>query len=53
MYLHDPMEDDIFPAHLEFPTYATWVCALDSGHTELLARMEWFDIRRVHNLRKK
>jgi hypothetical protein len=36
MYLHDPMEPVPSPAHLEFPTYGSWVCAADPTHVELL-----------------
>ena len=41
MYLHDPMQDPPGPTHLEFPTYATWVCANDPTHVELLALRQW------------
>jgi hypothetical protein len=40
MYLKDPMEDLPPPAHLEFPRYATWVCANDPSHVELLTESQ-------------
>jgi hypothetical protein len=46
MYLHDPIEDLPPPSHLEFPRYATWVCAQDSAHVELLTFSQWIDQKR-------
>ena len=42
MYLREPLEDPPEPVHLEFPRYATWVCATDPSHVELLTESQWF-----------
>lgn len=53
MSLHDPMDETFSPTHLEFPRYATWVCALDPAHTELVSLGQWADIRRDLERRKR
>jgi hypothetical protein len=43
MDLHHPM-GAVSPAHLEFPSYATWVCTGDGAHVELLTEETWSQI---------
>jgi hypothetical protein len=47
------MDETFSPTHLEFPRYATWVCALDPAHTELVSLGQWADIRRDLERRKR
>jgi hypothetical protein len=37
MYFHGPMAVPPLPTHLEFPVYASWVCAVDPAHVELVS----------------
>ena len=52
MYFHDRMTEAAAPHTLEFPWYATWVCAQDAGHFEVIPEAEYREILRSHpNLR--
>lgn len=53
MYLHDPLEEPPFPTHLEFPSYATWVCADNPAHVELLTFKAWAEHRRAYWPKKR
>lgn len=53
MYLHEPIDEAPVPAHLEFPRYATWVCAENPAHVEVLTLDEWRERRRVSGRTKE
>jgi hypothetical protein len=53
MYLQGPIEDLPPPAHLEFPRYATWGCAENPAHVELLTLNEWVEQRHVNRRTEK
>ena len=52
MFLHDPLDAPPGPTHWEFPQCATWVCALNPAHTELVPLGHWSEIRRDQRRRQ-
>ena len=44
MYLHDRMTDAEAPHTLAFPWHATWVCAQDASHFEVIPETEYRQI---------
>ena len=46
MELHDAMPASPAPHTLELPWFATWVCAQDSSHFEVVTHQEYREIRR-------